>query len=311
LFRFQGVSGEVVLIRTVDQSSAANCVLELIRPNGSLAALDTGTFVCEISQPLDANGLFTVRVSETLHDAVMPYSLQVDRLTPSSIVASINPDETITSSTIDPAGDTDLYLFNGVSGDTITLTLIDVSGSGPDPSCVLEIYRPDGSLANIAANTSVCVINTTLNQTGVFTIRAREAGDDQLLTYDLRYQCVVGSCPSFHPLSVQRAGAGTVTSSPAGITCRADCFERYASGTVVTLTAIPDSGAVFLGWSGDPDCADGIVTMSAARGCTATFSVSNLAPTAVDDSFSTPVNTPLVVPLPGVLSNDNSNGGGT
>ena len=33
-------------------------------------------------------------------------------------------------------------------------------------------------------------------------------------------------------------------------------------------------------------------------------------PTTVNDAFTTPINTPLVIPAPGVLANDNSNGGG-
>jgi hypothetical protein len=90
-----------------------------------------------------------------------------------------------------------------------------------------------------------------------------------------------------------------------------DCSERFFGGTVVTLTPTPDPGAAFLGWTGHPDCTDGIVTMTAARSCTATFSVSTLPPTSVNDLFSTGRDTPLVVPAPGVLANDDSNGGGT
>lgn len=57
-------------------------------------------------------------------------------------------------------------------------------------------------------------------------------------------------------LSVARAGLGSgrVTSSPAGIDCGADCSERYPYETYVTLTATPDPGAVFVGWSGNWDC---------------------------------------------------------
>ncbi len=66
-------------------------------------------------------------------------------------------------------------------------------------------------------------------------------------------------------------GSGTVTSDPAGIDCGATCTRSYPSGTVVTLTATPAPGARFVGWSGDPDCADGSVTLDMEKTCTATF----------------------------------------
>jgi len=77
-------------------------------------------------------------------------------------------------------------------------------------------------------------------------------------------------------LSINKLGTGTVTSSPPGINCGSDCDENYASGTVVALTAAAAPGSTFAGWGGDADCADGQVTMSAAKACTATF---NLTPT--------------------------------
>jgi len=45
-------------------------------------------------------------------------------------------------------------------------------------------------------------------------------------------------------------GKGTVTSSPAGISCGSDCSTTFISSTVVTLTATPDSVSTFAGWSG-------------------------------------------------------------
>ncbi len=66
-------------------------------------------------------------------------------------------------------------------------------------------------------------------------------------------------------------GSGTVTSAPGGINCSGDCTESYTSGEVVALTATPDGSSVFAGWSGDPDCADGNVTVDVAKSCTATF----------------------------------------
>ena len=75
-------------------------------------------------------------------------------------------------------------------------------------------------------------------------------------------------------LSVSKNGTGngTVTSSPAGINCGADCSETYTSGTIVTLTATPDGTSTFTGWSGACSGTGGcVVTMDVAKSVTATF----------------------------------------
>ena len=74
-------------------------------------------------------------------------------------------------------------------------------------------------------------------------------------------------------LSVTKVGLGTVSSLPAGIDCGSDCGEAYASGTTVTLTALPDAGQQFTGWSGGACSGSGTcqVSMTANRGVTANF----------------------------------------
>lgn len=74
-------------------------------------------------------------------------------------------------------------------------------------------------------------------------------------------------------LSVSKAGTGngTVTSDPGGISCGSDCSQSYTDGTVVTLSASPDSQSTFTGWSGDADCSDASLTMSVNVSCVATF----------------------------------------
>jgi hypothetical protein len=96
-------------------------------------------------------------------------------------------------------------------------------------------------------------------------------------------------------------GSGKVTSSPAGIDCGATCTALFTPGQVVALTATPATGSVFAGWSGDADCTDGSVTMSAAVHCIARFA---LLPVAVGDSFSVDKGGTLNVAAPGVLGND-------
>jgi len=72
-------------------------------------------------------------------------------------------------------------------------------------------------------------------------------------------------------LTVSKAGSGSGTVTALGIDCGLNCSNLYNPGTGVTLTATPDGGSVFTGWSGYTDCLDGQVTMDAARSCTATF----------------------------------------
>jgi len=80
-------------------------------------------------------------------------------------------------------------------------------------------------------------------------------------------------------VSTAGPGSGSVTSSPPGIDCGADCTESYAAGTVVTLTAAPGASSTFEGWSGGSCSGTSLVcqlTMDTARSATATFAL--LAP---------------------------------
>src|SRR5436305_14143626 len=58
--------------------------------------------------------------------------------------------------------------------------------------------------------------------------------------------------PGDFQITVQGAGsgAGTITSSPAGITCGQSCSASFPGGTAVTLSAAPSAGSTFAGWSG-------------------------------------------------------------
>jgi hypothetical protein len=75
-------------------------------------------------------------------------------------------------------------------------------------------------------------------------------------------------------LTVTKAGtgSGTVTSSPAGISCGSTCTASFASGASVTLSAAAASGSTFSGWSGAcTGSASCTLSMTAARNVTATF----------------------------------------
>lgn len=74
-------------------------------------------------------------------------------------------------------------------------------------------------------------------------------------------------------LAVATAGLGTVTSSPAAISCPGTCSASLAVGAAVTLSASPVFGYALAGWSGGGCTGTGpcAVTLSQATTVTATF----------------------------------------
>jgi Tol biopolymer transport system component len=106
-------------------------------------------------------------------------------------------------------------------------------------------------------------------------IRDRD-GDGQLTVLDLRLVVLKCSLPGCAlpqaTLTVTLAGdgSGSVTLDPPGGT--------YGAGTVVTLTATPEEGSFFQGFSGELDTADTVVMDSATKAVTATFDPEELSP---------------------------------
>jgi hypothetical protein len=89
------------------------------------------------------------------------------------------------------------------------------------------------------------------------------------------------ACGKTRSLTVAKAGAGagTVTSSPAGLSCGATCTGRFDDGETVTLTATPAGRSRFAGWSGDCSGTGAcVVSMTGNRSVTATFDPPPLAP---------------------------------
>ena len=79
---------------------------------------------------------------------------------------------------------------------------------------------------------------------------------------------------SMRKLTVLKVGGrnGLVTSSPESIDCGDSCASLFPAGTQVTLRAAPGFDGRFMGWEGDADCLDGVVTMDEPHECRAVFS---------------------------------------
>jgi hypothetical protein len=58
-----------------------------------------------------------------------------------------------------------------------------------------------------------------------------------------------GALPNLN-VTMAGAGAGTATSSPAGISCGSVCANAFTTGTQVALSVLPGIGSFFTGWTG-------------------------------------------------------------
>ena len=83
-----------------------------------------------------------------------------------------------------------------------------------------------------------------------------------------------GAAPANFALNITKAGngAGSVSSSPAGINCGNECATSFPTGATVTLTATAAAGSSFSGWSGAcTGTAPCRLSMTSARAATANF----------------------------------------
>jgi hypothetical protein len=99
-------------------------------------------------------------------------------------------------------------------------------------------------------------------------------------------------------------GAGTVKSTPRGISCGSDCKSDYAKSSTFSLKATPSSGSKFTRWSGGP--CDG-------QGVTCTFTVGNgpITITAVFTKSGTATPEPAATALPAPTEGPNVTAGPT
>ncbi len=118
-------------------------------------------------------------------------------------------------------------------------------------------------------------------------------------TYGSGVFSITQGTPCALTVQIAGTGSGVVTSSPLGINCGngGSCWQVFKCSTPVTLLAASNADAIFTGWSGDADCADGMVTMDMDKTCISNF--------AVHDT------TPPVITVPSNISMEAAGPGGT
>lgn len=160
-----------------------------------------------------------------------------------------------------------------------TAPTIAVGGTG-----VLSATATSSLAVSFSSTTpSICSVSDTTVKgiaEGTCTIAANQTGNPYYNPAPTVTFSFSVSPPTLSVSNSGGSGTGLVTSADSKINCGVTCSSSYNANTVVYLTAAPDSGSTFTGWSGA--CSGtGVcpVTMDASKTVTAVF---NPAPFTVD-----------------------------
>jgi uncharacterized repeat protein (TIGR02543 family) len=145
---------------------------------------------------------------------------------------------------------------------SVTLTVV-TAGNGQVSGSPGSIKCPGACTATVAPGTAF-TLTANPSSGNVFTGWSGACVGTQptcTVTLDSSASVSATFVPAF-TLSVGRSGKGVITSNPAGISCgtkSGNCSLKFGQGTVVTLTAVPDPGSIWTGWTGactgtDPTC---------------------------------------------------------
>ncbi len=278
-------TGRFAYVASDNSNSGAISIFSIDKNSGGLTPAGT--------VPIGTGSLTSIAIDPTGR-----YLYTTDRSSNSRIwTYSINQN----SGALNPAGSG----FVGTGAGSYGVT-VDPSGrfvyaaSNADSTVSSYTIQTDGSLvATGTTATGTAVVGVSTDPTGSY-LYAANAGDNTVSVYVINGDGTLapvsgspfsaGSAPNSvafaayttlptPPLSVTRSGSGSgsVISQTAGINCGSTCTASFNYGSMITLTAYPDPGSYFTGWTGPCTGGSGsqslscMVTMDSAKSVTADF----------------------------------------
>lgn len=308
--------------------------VRLYDPNGVLRAQHWGPLVGVVEVKANLSGTYTavVGTADAGADATGDYVVTVAKVPGAFTVPQNDHGGPLADNVSRPGrieiGDVDMWTVGACAGSALTITADEVPvGSGvPDPGFVpwLRLYNPLGSLVAQHWGPVLAQITVTPTLSGTFTVvvGTADAGADATGDYTLRANGVCAppvpvsladsyTTPLNTPLVVPAPGVmandlnvtGATTAVVSGVTT--GTLSLNANGG---FTYTPPNGftgtATFQYRATNGGGAGNVATVAI------TVQAPPTAPTANDDGFTAQKDQPFTEPAPGVLVNDNANGGG-
>jgi hypothetical protein len=212
-FRFAAQVNDKVTILAV-RTSFGNFVpcIELSGPDGS--RIDTQ---CGGSPRIDFTvtraGTHLILIRDDNSTDMGSYNVTLERIFPlTRFGTAIRYGQTLDGLAIDPSGDLDFIVFNGVKDDRISLQSARTSFGNFVPC--LELFGPDGVRVGTVQCGGAPRIDATLTQNGTHTLLTRDDNYTEGGTYSITLQCIVGSCTDAVPASLDAEVMPSILSVP-------------------------------------------------------------------------------------------------
>jgi Fe-S cluster biogenesis protein NfuA len=138
---------------------------------------------------------------------------------------------------------------SGIYGTTLNASTYSTPAFGAALTTLLGALQNNGGLTQTRAPTLGGLAHNTGDNTYTIGLSFDQRGEPRISagTVDIGAVEIAATTTSF-TLTVTAPSAGIITGT--GINCSADCTETYTAGTLLTLTAVPNSGYMFTSWSG-------------------------------------------------------------
>ncbi|MCC7180517.1 MAG: cadherin-like domain-containing protein, partial [Acidobacteria bacterium] len=308
--------------------------IRLRSPTGADLGSASGALTAQISVVAPLSGTYTVLVGtgDVGLDSTGDYRLTLAKTPGPFVVPDGDQGGAMSAGVNHPGaihlGDLDMWTFCAAQGAALSISMSEILPSGPDPGFNpwIRLRAPSGQQLGSTSGSLVAQLNITASVTGLFTVLAGtgDVGSDAQGQYEIRVTGAI-ACPT-GPTTVNDGYAtpvNTLLTVPApgllandnpngGGSMTAELVSNVTAGTLAlnangSFTFTPTNG--FTGQASFTYRA--VNAFGPGNVATVTLTVTQgTPPTTVNDAYGTNAGTPLNIAAPGVLSNDNSNGGG-
>lgn len=134
-----------------------------------------------------------------------------------------------------------VYQSENLTTNTSNIIVKDVNSDGK----IVTEYKVDSSDTSYLVSPSIASSNLCGNEVVVYIDSDRQSAKNNYAS-----MLIGGLCRFLLSVSKKGDGEGSIISNPPGIDCGSSCNSIFEDGKKVTLSADPDEGSVFIGYTG-------------------------------------------------------------